>query len=32
MYRGNELVWVGNCGTGFTERGIGSFCATSNRS
>ena len=23
MYRGNELVWVGNCGTGFTERGIG---------
>ena len=23
MYRGNELVWVGNVGTGFTERTIG---------
>ena len=22
MYRGDELVWVGNCGTGFTEREI----------
>jgi bifunctional non-homologous end joining protein LigD len=26
-YRGSELVWVGNCGTGFTERDIDELLA-----
>jgi len=26
-YRGEELVWVGNCGSGFTERDIGELLA-----